>query len=119
MKAPVNSPTRLFTHSFNKLLNGFACQNFPPVCGKEELRKGLPSWLFLAGLYFWGEKSSGFEVLLNRSFCSCDSKSTGLVRALPKELLREYENVLKSGCPGNECMEAEAEGGTDDRVFQA
>lgn len=66
-----------------------------------------------------GVKSSGFEVLLNRSFCRRDSKTTGLIKALSEEVLCGYENVLKNGCSGNECMEVEAEGGTDDHVFQA
>lgn len=84
------------------------------------IAEGIAFMVIFGRFVSWaGGKSSGFEALLNRSFCSWDSKSTGLIKALSKEILPGYENVLKNGCPGNECVEAEAEGGMDYHVFQA
>lgn len=82
----------------------------------EELRKGLASCLILVGSYpgrlVWNYCSTGA--------CAAGTlKSTGLIKALYEGVLHGYENVLKSGCPVNECVEAEAEGGTDHRVFQS
>lgn len=45
-------------------------------------------------LRWGGGESSGFEVLLNRSFCNCDFKSSGLMTALTEVVLHGYENVL-------------------------
>lgn len=53
------------------------------------------------------------------AFAAGTLKSTGLIKALYEEVLHDYENVLKNGCPTNECMEVEAKGGTDHGVFQS